>query len=175
MCNDDELEIRLLLPSPDDVVQGLGERSYIVAVQIRGRLVQCYKPTFDTKALGQCQSDDDACKHSLPSATSPTHVHFRVLLDHPHSIVVRSIPPGFLVVGPDEDCINICSLIRSLPEFLRDAIYLLHLETVVLHYCSAPTSIPSKKNKGIGVDTYLSRALPYRPRSSTAALVVCKF
>lgn len=38
--DDDELEVGLLLPGPDDVVQRLGQRPDVVAVEVRGGLVQ---------------------------------------------------------------------------------------------------------------------------------------
>ena len=38
--DDDELEVGLLLPRPDDVVQRLGQRPDVVAVEVRRRFVE---------------------------------------------------------------------------------------------------------------------------------------
>ena len=139
--NDDQLEIRLLLPSPDDIVQRLGKRPDIVAIQVRRRLVQCNQSALDPEAFGQRQPDDDAGQHPLPSTTPPAHVHLRVLLDHAHSIFVRSVFLGRLlgrlrlVVRSDENSINVGPLICSLPQLFSDSVDFLHLQAVIPHYC----------------------------------------
>ena len=133
--NDDQLEIGLLLPRLDDVVQRFCQRLDVVPIKIRRWFIQGDQAAIDSKALGQGQSNDNAREDLLPGAASATHIHIHVLFQHADSIIVGPVPFRGLVVGPDKDSIYICSLVRPLPQLFDDTIDLLHLEAVILHNC----------------------------------------
>jgi len=131
--DDDELEIRLLLSSLDDVVKRLGQRLNVFPVQIRRRLVERDEAAVDPETFRQGQSDDDACEHSLPGAAPPAHVHLHVLFDHADAVVVGFVGFARFVFGADEDRVDVGTLVRSLPQLLDDAVDLFHLDAVVFH------------------------------------------
>jgi len=113
--DDNQLEIRLLPSCSDDVVERLGKGPGVVMVEIRRRLVQRNEPTVDAKALGQREADDDAGQHLLSRAAPASHVHFRLLFDHAHPVVVRSVAAGGFIVRTDQDRVHVRTLIGFLP------------------------------------------------------------
>jgi len=130
-----QLEVGLVPPRLDDVMQRCRQRADVVSVQVRRRLVQSDETAVDPEAFGQRQADDDAGQHLLSSAAPASHVHLRVLLDHTNPVVIRSILPGPFVVGANQDRINIRALVGLLPQFFDDAVDFLHLDAVVFHDC----------------------------------------
>ena len=86
--DDDQLEVGLLLPRLDDVVQRFCQRLDVVTIQIRRRFVQRNQATVDSKALGQGESDDDAREDLLSCAAPASHIHLHVLFQHANPIVV---------------------------------------------------------------------------------------
>ena len=51
----------------------------------------------------------------------------------PYPVVVRSVALCVLVVGPDENRVDIGALIRPFPELFQQLVDLLHLEAVIFH------------------------------------------
>lgn len=115
MRDDDELEIRLLLSSLDDVVKRLGQRLDVVSIEVRGRLVECDETAIDTETFRQSQSDDDACEDSLTGTASSAHVHLHVLLDHADTVVVGLVGFVRFMFGADEDGVDVGTLVGLLP------------------------------------------------------------
>ena len=138
MGDDNELEVGLLPPHLDDVVKRFRKGADVVAIQIRRRLVERDQPAVDAEALSQGQPDDDTCQHLLSSTTSATHIHFGVLLDHAHPIVVRVARVEFHIftIRADEDGVNVRPLISPLPQLFDDTVDLFHLKAVIFHDCS---------------------------------------
>ena len=129
--DDDELEVGLLLSCPDDVVERLGKRTNVVAVQIRRRLVESDQTTVDAETLRQGEADDDAGKHLLACTAPASHVHFRVLFDHADAVVGGPIAFQTLVVGPDQDAVNVSALVGPTPQLFDDTVDLFHFQAVV--------------------------------------------
>ncbi|GKT91599.1 hypothetical protein Ct61P_09449 [Colletotrichum tofieldiae] len=132
--DDDELEVALGLAGLDDGVQALGEALDVVLVEVGCRLVEGDEAAVDAEALGEGEADDDAGEHLLARRAAAAHVHLRVLLDHAYTVVVRApARRRVLVVGADEDRVNVGALVRALPQLAGDAVDLLHLQAVVPH------------------------------------------
>ena len=133
MGDDNQLEVRLLPSCLDDVVERFGQGSDVIPVQVRGRFVKSNKPAVDAETFRQGQTNDDTSQHFLAGAATTTHVHLGVLLDHAHTIVVRTVALEIFTFRTDHDRVHVGTLIRFLPKLLDDAIDLFHLETVILH------------------------------------------
>jgi len=113
--DDNELKVGLLFPDADDLRERLRQSANIVAIEVGRRLVQRDEAAIDAKALREREADDDASEHLLACTATPSHVHFRVLLDHTDTVVVRAIAFAGLIVGSDEDGVYVCSLVCLLP------------------------------------------------------------
>jgi hypothetical protein len=131
--DDNELKVALCLPRLDDHVQTLRKTLDVVAVQVGGGLVESDETAVHAKGLGQREANDDAGEDFLACRAAPTHVHLCILLDHAETVVVVALASRGLVVGADQDCVDIRALVRALPELTSDAIHFSHLQGVKLH------------------------------------------
>mmetsp|Transcript_17905 Transcript_17905/g.42479 ORF Transcript_17905/g.42479 Transcript_17905/m.42479 type:complete len:235 (+) Transcript_17905:411-1115(+) len=135
MRDHDELEVGLLLPRLDDVVDGRCEGFDVSRVEVGGRLVEGEDAAVEAEALRQRQPDDERGKDLLPGGAAATHVKARVALGHDDAVALlaRACRGLALVLAVDLNAVDVGPLVGLVPELLDALIDALHLATVELH------------------------------------------
>ena len=87
MCNHHQLEVLLLLPVADNLLQRVHQRHLVLPVQIGGRFIQGQHPAVRTERLRQRHADHQRGQRLLSRGAATAHLQSRVVLHHVHGVL----------------------------------------------------------------------------------------
>mmetsp|Transcript_13480 Transcript_13480/g.34566 ORF Transcript_13480/g.34566 Transcript_13480/m.34566 type:complete len:311 (-) Transcript_13480:1131-2063(-) len=135
MRDDDKLEVRLVAPTLDDLIERSSERLDVGTVEVRRRLVEGEDAAVDAERLGERQPDHERGEHLLARRAAAAHVEHRVALLHHDSVRLLASAVGRLavVLSLDLDAIDVGALVRLVPQLSDRLVDIRHLGLVELH------------------------------------------